>query len=211
MDGEKEMERARRRVGLLAARGEFAEARAERALRGFADEAAQIRLDGSDQALLDRHAFRTRTLLDAERTLQADLHGEVELGEAFEGWATRALISSDMVTELRTSTTCVLVPGDVCRWVMIVAAELVHVAEASADPNRGCRISVTIDHVETGLVMRLSSIGGLVRPVPSRSGASALERTARIMRVLGDFRHGVEGSDLTWVATFAGAIACPAS
>lgn len=202
---------ARKQLKLLIARGELAEARAERMMRSCAAEAAEVRLAGGDQLMLDRHAWRTSTLLDAERMLQRVLPAEVDLGEVFEGYATRFLIGSDVMTELRTSTACVLVSGEVCRWLMLVAAELLHAIESAADPNFGCKASVSIDHREDGLVMRIVSLGAYGRPVPRESGAAALARTGRLMKLFGRFDKIVQGADVTYEATFLGGRVCAAS
>ncbi len=205
-DGGQEDKRAqaRKQVRLLMARGEFAEARCERMLRSVADEASELCLEGSEQAYLDRHAFRSRTLLDAERMLQSALPNEVILGEVFERYATRALTSSNVICELHTSTAYLLVGGEFCRWIMTIAAEVLAVIESGADRDIGSRASVAIDHEpNAGIVMRITSLGGAVRPVPPGAGLAAIERTARVMRLFGKFSQDIEGEDLVYVATFA--------
>lgn len=199
---------ARKHVRLLMARGEFAEARSARMLGSMAEEASELRLACGEQMYLDRHAFRSRTLLDAERMLQADIPSEVVLGDVFERYATRALIASDVMVELKTYTACLLVGGEFCRWIMAVTAELLHAIESTTDRSVGCRASVTIDHEEgVGIVMRITSLGGSSRPVPTATGLAAIERTGRLMRLFGRFRQDIEGGDLVYVATFAGCTA----
>ena len=198
-------ELARKHLKLLMARGELAEARAERMLRSCAEEAGELRTIPGDQMMLDRHAWRTSVMLDAERMLQAPLPEEVDLGQVFERFATYTLIGSATLTELKTSTACVLVSGEVCRWVMTVVAELLYAIESSADPNHGCKAEVVINHEPgIGLTMRVASLGGPGRPVPSSSGSAALERTARLMELFGSLKQNAEGGDVTYVATFAG-------
>lgn len=207
MDGEQHDYRAsaaRKQVRLLIARGELAEARAERMMLSCAAEAAQVRKASTDQMLLDRHAWRTSTLLEAERMLQADLPAEVDLGETFERYATRFLISSDLMTELRTSYTRVLVSGEVCRWIMLVAAELLHTVESSADTDVGCTAKIVIEHRSDGIVMTVMAVGGADRPVPSHSGAAALARTSRLMALFGDLSTSVRADDVVYEARFLG-------
>jgi hypothetical protein len=193
---------------LLMARGEFAEARSARMLRSLSDEAAQLRLDGRDQALLDCHAFRSRTMLTVERLLQQTYPDDVILGEALDRYATLAAIASEAMVELRSSIACLLVGPELCRWIMCIAAEVVHAIESSADRNVGCRAMIGVEHEEgIGVVMRITSLGGLERPVPTSTGLAALERTSRIMGLFGGFRKEVHGSNIVYVATFAGCTA----
>jgi hypothetical protein len=196
---------ARKQVRLLMARGEFAEARAERVLRSLSSEASAIRLDPNDQPMLDRHAFRSRTVLDVEQMLQSTLPDEVVLGEVFERFATRAVIASDVMIGLESSTVYALVGSELCRWVMTVAAELLHAIESACDRDVGCRGSVHIDYeAGRGLVMRVTAVGGARRPMPGVSGVEALERTGRLMRLFGSFDQSIEDGDLVYEAVFAG-------
>lgn len=195
---------AGRQLRLLIARGELAEARIERTLRSCALGAEMAKQGSPDAFLLDRHAWRTGSLLDVEQMLQSDLPAEVDLGATFEHLATHLLIGSDRMTELRTSFGRVLVPGEVCRWVMLIATELLHVVESSSDGDEGCTAHVVIDHREDGLVMSVIAIGGAERPVPSRSGVAALNRATKVMRLLGRLSKTVHAGDVVYEANFSG-------
>lgn len=195
---------AGRQLRLLLARGELAEARIDRMLRSCALGAEMARQASPGAFLLDRHAWRTGSLLDVEQMLQSDLPAEVDLGTTFEHFATHLLIGSDRLTELRTSFGRVLVSGEVCRWVMLIANELLHVVESSNDGNEGCTAHVVIDHREDGLVMTVIGIGGAERPVPSRSGAAALTRVTKVMGLLGRLSKSVHAGDVVYEANFSG-------
>lgn len=202
---------ARKKLRLLVARGELAEARAERMMRSCAAGAVEVRNSNTDPATLDRHAWRTGTLLEAERMLQSDLPDEVDLGATFERYATLFLISSGVMTELRTSFGRILVGGEVCRWIMMVATELLHVVETSADAAVGCTAHVVIDHAARGIVLTVVAVGGADRPVPSRSGAGALARTNRLMELFGGLSTSVRAGDIVYEAVFDGGRASAAS
>lgn len=207
MDGRQEQgggTSARKRLRLLIARTELAEARIQRALRSCADGAEAIRKDAGDQVLVDRHAWRTGSLLVAERLLQSNFPCEVDLGSTFERLATHLLLGSDVMTELRTSFGRVLVSGEVCRWVMIVATELLHVVESSARRSEECTAHIVIDHRKAGLVMRVIAVGGAERPVPPRSGADSLARVTRLMGLFGKLTKSVDAEDVVYEATFRG-------
>lgn len=209
-DGSQEDKRAqaRKQVRLLMARGEFAEARSARMLRSLSGEATELRLEGGDQALLARHAFRSRTLLEVERMLQETPTDEVILGEVLERYATLSAIASDVMVELRTSIACLLVGPELCRWIITIAAEIIHVIESSADRDVGCRARIAVSHEEgAGVVMRITSLGGVKRPVPASSGMAAMERASRVMGLFGNFRKEVDECDVVYIATFAGCTA----
>lgn len=137
--------------------------------------------------------------------LQAPLPSEVDLGVTFERYATLFLISSGTMRELRTTFAGVLVGGEVCRWVMMVANELLHVIESTADAAIGCTASIVVQHLEIGIVMSVIAVGGADRPVPSQSGADALARAGRLMRLFGDLSTSVHAKDVVYQATFEGA------
>lgn len=206
------LERARRQLRLIEARSEFAEARAERLLSLCAVEAAEVRREGGCTELLERHVMWTRSRLEAERTLQDELEEAVDLSIHVERYVNRLIVSSPSMTELRTSTASVMVAGEFCRWIMVIAAELLYVIETSAHPVDGCRASIRIwFEQDRGLSMRVVSLDGAERPMPSRSGYKALTRTRRLMAHLGEFTQRIDDDgDLTYELLFPGVSVNPA-
>lgn len=191
-------------IRLLVARGDLAEARALRLIGSCATSADEVREPGADQDLLDRHALRARTMLAAERLIQSQLPGEVDLGDTLTRYATHFLIGSEVMTELRTSAGLVLVGGEVCRWMMMVAAELLHAVESTSRRCVECKASIVIDHRDHGIVMSVIAHGAQRYPVPRRSGVEAIARASRVMKLLGDFATSSGDGDVAYVATFRG-------
>ena len=195
---------AGRQLRLLAARGELAEARAVRMMRSCAAAAAELRESETDQTLVAGHALRTTTMLKGERLLQSNMPAEIDLGTTFSRYATHFLIGSDTMVELQTSAGPVVVDGEVCRWVMLIAAELLHAIETTGHPSFECRAGVAIDHVDRGIVMSVIAYNGQERPVPRQSGADAIARVSRLMKLFGEFVTSCSGSDVVYQATFHG-------
>ncbi|MEN3336986.1 MAG: hypothetical protein V7647_662 [Acidobacteriota bacterium] len=200
------MERARRQLRMIEAAAELAEARCRRMLSALADAASALRIEPA-QDELDAHACRSATLLAAELMIQEKRDGAVALSPVVNSFATRMLIGSSCIRQMATLVQPIAVPAEMGRWMLMIVAELVDVAEASASPGDGVALNLVIDAVdEIGVVVRVAVCGGAARPVLRASGTQAYERALRIMELFGSLEREVDGANLVYSATFVGRV-----